>query len=376
VDLRLSVEDRRLRAELRAVCRERVPADVREAERARRELTKDEVVRSQRALNAAGLAVPHWPVEWGGRDWTPLQRHLWHEELQLAGVPIPYGLNTTMAGPVIAEFGTDEQKRRFLPATANLDIWWAQGFSEPGAGSDLAAVATTAVRDGDVYLLNGQKTWTTYAPDSDWMFTLVRTDPAAPERQAGLSFLLVDMTLPGITVRPIELVDGSREVNEVFLDDVRVPVADRLGPENAGWSIAKCLLGDERVGAAPVAATKVLLETVRAVAPGDPRLVELETELLAVETTALRVAADSADGRAQPASSILKLVGTELRQRVTELALELAGTRALDPHDPTVSEWARTAGTGYLNYRKASIYGGSSEIQRTVIASSILGLGR
>ena len=199
--------------------------------------------------------MPNWPVEWGGKDWTPLQRHIWHEEMQLANVPIPLAFNASMVGPVIAAFGSQELKERFLPKTANLDIWWSQGFSEPDAGSDLASLRTTAVREGDEYVVNGQKTWTTLGQYGDWIFTLVRTDPEA-KKQAGISFLLIDMTSPGVTVRPIELIDGGFEVNEVFFDNVRVPAENLVGEENKGWDYAKFLLGNERVGVAPVGSTK------------------------------------------------------------------------------------------------------------------------
>ena len=230
--LRLSDQDAAFRERMRTFFTTQVPQDLRDAVAARQELTKDHTVRAQRVLNAAGLAVPAWPVEWGGRGWTALQRHIWHEEMQLACVPMPLPFNTSMVGPVIAAFGTQEQKKRFLPATANLDIWWSQGFSEPDAGSDLASLRTAAVRDGDHYVVTGQKTWTTLGQYGDWIFTLVRTDPAAPKRQQGISFLLIDMTSPGLTVRPIRLIDGSAEVNEVFFDDVRVPVANLVGEEN------------------------------------------------------------------------------------------------------------------------------------------------
>jgi alkylation response protein AidB-like acyl-CoA dehydrogenase len=381
VDLSLNAADRAFRDELRRQFIEVVPADVRAAESAGHELTKDQIVRSQRSLHAVGLAVPRWPVRWGGRDWTELQHHLWLSELQLAGVPIPFGLNTNMVGPVLAEFGTPEQQERFLPATAALDLWWVQGFSEPGSGSDLASVSTRAVLDGDHYVVSGQKTWISFAPSGDWMFTLVRTGPADGPPREGLTFLLIDLTAPGITIRPIEFVDGSREVNDVFLDEVRVPLADVVGEPGRGWSYTKFLLGNERVGVAPSATTQRMLGNAKTAAcrprpdgtrPLDEpalaaRFAELETELLSLELTELRIAASSTDGRAQPVSSILKLVGTEQRQAVTELALEIAGTEALTTVAPL-------AATTYLNYRKGSIYGGTNEIQRQVIATSILGL--
>ena len=382
--LRLSDEDAAFRDRLRTFFTTEVPQDLRDAVAARQELTKDQTVRAQQVLNAAGLAVPAWPVEWGGQPWTTLQRHIWHEEMQLACVPLPLPFNTSMVGPVIATFGSQEQKERFLPPTANLDIWWSQGFSEPEAGSDLASLRTAAVRDGDVYVVNGQKTWTTLGQYGDWIFTLVRTDPNAPKKQQGISFLLIDMTSPGLTVRPIRLIDGSVEVNEVFFEDVRVPVANLVGEENMGWTYAKFLLGNERVGVAPVGSTKRLLGQAKQYAGkqlSDPlvaaRFAALENELLALELTALRVVANSSDGKPHPASSVLKLKGSELQQAVTELLVDLAGPAGIASaadDASTVPGWARVASPRYLNFRKASIYGGSNEVQRQIIASTILGL--
>jgi alkylation response protein AidB-like acyl-CoA dehydrogenase len=388
--LQLSPEDVAFREEMRTFFTTEVPQHIRDTVAARRELSKKQIVEAQQALNAAGLAVPGWPVEWGGKDWTPLQRHIWHEEMQMANVPIPLAFNASMVGPVIAAFGSAELKERFLPKTANLDIWWSQGFSEPDAGSDLASLRTTAVREGDEYVVNGQKTWTTLGQYGDWIFTLVRTDPDA-KKQAGISFLLIDMTSPGLTVRPIELIDGSVEVNEVWFEDVRVPAENLVGEENKGWDYAKFLLGNERVGVAPVGSTKRVLATAKEVAqtagPGgsslldDPlvaaQFAELENDLLALELTALRVVANSADGKPHPASSVLKLRGTELQQAVTELVVDIAGPEALasgHPEGSDVPDWAQVAVPTYLNYRKASIYGGSNEVQRTIIAGTILGL--
>src|SRR3954463_6565898 len=261
--LRLSEEEAAFREEMRTFFPTQIPRETREAVAAGRHLDKDAYVETMRIMNAAGLAVPSWPVEWGGRDWTPLQRHIWHEEMQLACVPTPLAFNAGMVGPVIANFGSQELKERFLPATANLDIWWAQGFSEPNAGSDLASLTTRAVRDGDDWIVNGQKTWTTLGQHADWIFCLVRTDPAAEREQAGISFLLFPMDSPGVTLRPIELIDGGHEVNEVFFEDVRVPHANLVGEVNQGWSYAKFLLGNERVGVAPVGATKRALATLK-----------------------------------------------------------------------------------------------------------------
>ena len=383
MQLALSAEDAEFRDEMRELFTTLIPEEIRDAVRDQRELSKDQIVTSMRILNQHGLAVPNWPVEWGGRDWSPLRRHIWHEEMQRACVPTPLAFNATMIGPVIAQFGSPELKQRFLPATANLDIWWSQGFSEPDAGSDLASVRTTAVRDGDEYVVNGQKTWTTLGQYGDWIFMLVRTDPEA-KKQAGISMLLIDMTSPGVEVRPIELIDGGHEVNEVWFSDVRVPLDNLVGEENRAWDYAKFLLGNERVGVAPVGATKRLLAQAKEWAGpllDEPllaaRVAELENELLALELTALRVVAHSADGKPHPASSVLKLKGTELQQAVTELVVDLAGPASLATGAGDGSElpwWTRRSTPVYLNFRKASIYGGSNEVQRQIIARTILGL--
>lgn len=261
--LALSDADLAFRDELREFFTTTFPADIRERARTESLNYPEDVVNSMRILNDAGLAVPNWPVEWGGKDWTPLQRQIWSEEMRMACVPEPLAFNASMVGPVIAEFGSTELKERFLPATANLDIWWCQGFSEPEAGSDLASLRTTAVRDGDHYIINGQKTWTTLGQYADWIFLLARTDPNAPKKQAGISFILAEMSTPGITVRPIKLIDGSYEVNEVWFEDVRVPADQLVGEENAGWSYAKFLLSNERSGIARVGISKVWLTEVK-----------------------------------------------------------------------------------------------------------------
>ena len=391
MQLELSAEDTAFREEMREFFTTQVPEDLRQAVREGRELSKEQIVRGQQTLNEHGLAVPHWPVEWGGKDWTDLQLHIWREELQRACAPMPLAFNASMIGPVIAHFGSQEMKERFLAKTANLDIWWSQGFSEPDAGSDLASLRCAAVKDGDEYVVNGQKTWTTLGQHGDWIFNLVRTDPDA-KKQRGISMLLIDMTSPGVTVRPIELIDGGHEVNEVWFEDVRVPAGNLVGEENIGWDIAKFLLGNERVGVAPVGATKRALLRAKEVAkeqPGarggtmleDPlvaaRFVELENELLALELTALRVVAHSADGKPHPASSVLKLKGTELEQAVSELAMDIAGPAGLATgagEDTELPLSARLATPTYLNLRKASIYGGSNEVQRQIISRTILGL--
>ncbi|MDV3133040.1 acyl-CoA dehydrogenase family protein [Mycobacterium sp. 29Ha] len=390
--LALSDEDAKFRDELRDFFTTQVPAEI--LERARNDELRfpEDMVATQQILNAAGLAVPNWPVEWGGKDWTPLQRQIWSDELRMAHVPEPLAFNASMIGPVIAQFGSQEMKQRFLPPTANLDIWWAQGFSEPEAGSDLASLRTTAVRDGDHYVINGQKTWTTLGQFADWIFVLARTDPDAPRKQAGISILLAEMSTPGITLRPIKLIDGSYEVNEVWFEDVRVPADQLVGEENAGWGYAKFLLSNERTGIARIGTTKVWLDDVKryaattTIGDGDTtllqdpifasRIAEAECELLALELTQLRVSGDEGTGKPNPASSILKLRGSQLQQTVTDLLVEVAGPNALPfgAADAASPAWAQHAAPKYLNYRKTSIYGGSNEVQRTIIASTILGL--
>ncbi|WP_433562811.1 acyl-CoA dehydrogenase family protein [Nocardia sp. CA-151230] len=387
--LALSPDEVKFRDDLREVYRTKIPAEIRDRMKYGLELSRDDIVTTHRILNENGLAVPKWPVQWGGRDWSPMQLHIWEDEMQLASVPEPLTFNAQMIGPVIAQFGSEELKQRFLPATANLDIWWCQGFSEPDAGSDLAAVRTTAVRDGDSYIVNGQKIWTTLAQYADWIFCLVRTDPTV-KKQAGISMLLFDVKTPGVTIRPIKLIDGHHEVNEVFFENVRVPADQLVGEENMGWTYAKFLLGNERTGITGVGRTKVKLGVAKEYAAQirsgsgtlleDPafaaRVAEIENELLALELTLMRVVSNSNDGKPNPASSVLKLRGSELQQAATELLLDVAGPDALPVNAGDIASpgWAQRSGPGYLNFRKTTIYGGSSEVQRTIIASTILGL--
>ncbi|MEV6214266.1 acyl-CoA dehydrogenase family protein [Nocardia sp. NPDC051833] len=388
--LALSSEEVAFRDELRHFYKTEIPVEIRDRVKYGHELSRDDIVTANKILNDHGLAVPNWPVAWGGKDWTPMQRHLWLDEMQLASVPEPLTFNASMVGPVIAQFGSEELKQRFLPPTAALDIWWCQGFSEPDAGSDLASLRTTAVRDGDSYIVNGQKIWTTLGQYADWIFCLVRTDPNAPKKQAGISFLLFDVRSPGVTMRPIKLIDGSYEVNEVFFENVRVPADQLVGEENQGWTYAKFLLGNERTSITGVGKTKVKIglakDYARQTRTGhgtlleDPvfaaRVAELENELLALELTQLRVVSNSADGKPNPASSVLKLRGSELQQAATELLLDIAGADALpvDAEGIASPAWAQHTGPGYLNYRKVTIYGGSSEVQRSIVSSTILGL--
>jgi alkylation response protein AidB-like acyl-CoA dehydrogenase len=388
MNLELTPEEIAFRDDLRAIFRE-VPQEIRDRNRAG-QVTHDDIVASQQVLNSHGIAVPHWPVEYGGQDWTATQAHIFTNELQRAGVPEPLPFNVGMVGPVIAAFGNDDQKERFLAKTANLDIWWSQGFSEPGAGSDLAGLKTTAVRDGDEYVVNGQKTWTTLGQYGDWMFLLVRTDPNADKPQKGISFLLVDLDTPGIERRPIRLIDGSVEVNEFFFTDVRIPAENLVGEENKGWTYAKFLLGNERNGMAQVGSSQRLYTALVEIAAHrevagrpvleDPvfrgRLFDVKMRLTALEATQLRVTAASADGKPSPLSSLLKMQGSRIIQELNDLTVTALGSDAVEI---TGAPTTGSAGDGdavvdYLNNRKVSIYGGSNEVQANVIAKGILGL--
>ena len=353
MDLRFSAEENAFRDKLRTFFRSKVPASIRTKVMEGRHLDKEDWVTAHQVLHAEGLAVPHWPKAWGGSDWTPVQHYIYMEELQYNGVPQPLPFNVSMCGPVIIAFGTEAQKQRFLPRMASLDDWWCQGFSEPGAGSDLAGLTTSAVRQGDHYVVNGQKTWTTLAQYADWIFCLVRTDPTA-KKQLGISFLLIDMKTPGLTVRPIQTLDGGREVNEVFFDDVKVPAENLIGQENRGWDCAKFLLGNERTGIARVGYSKQRVQRIKELAAkvmaGDRPLIEderfrekvaaVEVELKALEMTQMRVLAEDRnrkDKLPNPKSSILKIKGSEVQQATTALLLEVAGPLAL-PYQPEADD--------------------------------------
>jgi alkylation response protein AidB-like acyl-CoA dehydrogenase len=395
MDIALTKQERAFAEEMRTFFRTEIPAEIRAKGAHGAEVTREDFVTTQQILNAHGYAVPHWPVQWGGRDWTPAQRHLCAEEMAIAYVPPPVAFNVAMIGPVIATFGSEEMKQRFLPPTANLDIWWGQGFSEPNAGSDLASLKTSAVRDGESYIVNGQKTWTTLAQWADWIFCLVRTDPHA-KKQSGISMLLIDMSTPGVTVRPIHLIDGGYEVNEVFFEDVRVPVENLVGEENRGWDYAKFLLGNERTTNAGVGLIKGRILRIKRVAAqvmahgrpvlDDPlfraRLTRLEIETTALEMSVLRVLANESKhpDKPDPVSSVLKLKGSELQQDAAELLLDVLGPAALPyrtdarvPHGfAALPDGAVDAMPRYFNWRKASIYAGSNEVQRQIIAKAIL----
>ena len=400
MDLRLTPEEFAFRDDVRAFFRQALPAPIRRKMELGQRQSKEDIVTWQRILNAKGWAVPHWPVEWGGTGWTPVQNYIFKEEMQLAPAPDPLAFNVSMVGPVIIAFGNEAQKRHFLPKVANLDYWFCQGFSEPGAGSDLASLRTSARRDGEHYVVNGQKIWTSRAHNADWMFCLVRTD-ANVKPQLGISYLLIEMKTPGLTVRPIPTIDGEHHFNEVFFDDVRVPVANLIGEENKGWTYAKYLLGNERTGIARVGASKYRIQKAKELASsvmiGDTPLSQterfrekvaaIEVELKALEITQMRVVSRAASlpkGVQDPASSVLKLKGTELQQAATEILMEVAGANAMalqSEHlwgiatdEPIGPEWSATVAPDYFYTRAASIYGGSNEIQKNVIAKRILGL--
>ena len=401
MDLRFTDEELAFREEVRAFVKANLPASIRQKIVEGRHPSKDDLVTWTRLLNKKGWSVPHWPVEWGGAGWSPVQLLIFNDELQQASAPEPLAFGTSMVGPVIYTFGSQAQKRRFLPRIANLDDWWCQGFSEPGAGSDLAGLRTTARREGGDWVINGQKTWTTLGQYADWIFVLARTNSSV-KKQEGISFILVDMKSPGVTVRPIQTLDGGHEVNEVFFDNVRTPLENLVGEENKGWNYAKFLLGNERTGIARVGISKARLRRIRELAAlhaygarpkiEDPlfrlKLAAVEVELKALEMTQLRVIAGERNrekGKPDPASSVLKIKGSEIQQATSELLMDVVGPYAL-PYEPERDDgtrwneppvgpdWAATIAPTYFNLRKVSIYGGSNEIQRGIIAKAILGL--
>ena len=393
MDLSYSADELAFRNEVRDWLAAHLPADIRDKVTGYRALTKDDYVRWHKILAAKGWAVPHWPVEWGGTGWNITQRYIYDEEFGIAGAPGLPPFGPSMCASVLHRFGTPEQKARFLPRIREGDDFWVQGYSEPGAGSDLAALKTRAERQGDHYVVNGQKIWTTLGHYGDWIFCLVRTDANAAKRQEGISFLLMDMKTPGITVRPLILMDGGHEVNEIFFDDVKVPLENLVFEENKGWTVAKYLLGHERMGSGNVGASKRELATLRALAAremknGKPlledprfrdRLSRTEVELEALEITSMRFL-DQMRRTGQPPGadvSMLKIRGTEVQQAITELMMQAVGPRtapfkAVDAG--SIDFFTSRLAPRYFNYRKASIYAGSNEIQRNIIAKMTLGL--
>lgn len=363
----------------------------------REDLTKEDYLSWHQILAKKGWSAPSWPKEYGGTGWTATQKYIFGEEMARAEtVPIlPFGMH--MVAPVIYTFGTPEQKERFLPPILNGTEWWCQGYSEPGAGSDLASLTTRADRDGDFYIVNGQKTWTTLAQHADWGFFLVRTKHDC-KPQEGISFLLIDMKSEGVEVRPIRTMDGGHEVNEVWLDNVKVPVSQRVYEENKGWTCAKFLLAHERSGIAQVARSKRGLERLKKLAQtqtsyGVPliedadflrKIIEVEIDLKALEMTELRTLARESQGKGPgPESSILKINGSVIQQRLTELIMEAQGMYAFpNPREFSAEggnlgagpEEASLAAANYFNMRKTTIYGGSNEIQRNIISKLVMGL--
>jgi pimeloyl-CoA dehydrogenase large subunit len=401
MDLSFTSEELAFRDEVSDFVANNLPASLREKIASGRHPSQVDIVTWTRILYAKGWSVPHWPKEWGGTGWSPVKLSIFNDEIQRGNAPESLAFGTSMVGPVIYTFGSRAQKERFLPRIADLRDWWCQGFSEPGAGSDLAGLRTSAKRDGDAWVINGQKTWTTLAQYADWIFVLARTDPAV-KKQEGISFFLVDMKTPGVTVRPIQTIDGGFEVNETFFDNVRIPLENIVGQENKGWDYAKFLLSNERNGIARVGISKARLAKIRRLAEiptygdrpkmEDPafrmKLAAVEVELKALEMTQMRVIAGASKvetGKPNPMSSVLKIKGSEIQQATTELLMDVVGPYALpfEPeredgerwNEPPVGpDWAATIAPTYFNVRKVSIYGGSNEIQRSIIAKAILGL--
>jgi alkylation response protein AidB-like acyl-CoA dehydrogenase len=391
LDLNYTPEEEAFRAEVRAWLRVALPAELRETVEQGEHVTREQIEGWQKILHGKGWGAPSWPTEWGGPGWDPIRQHIFDEECAVAGAPrqLPFGLR--MVGPVLMHFGTPAQQQRFLPRISSAEDWWCQGYSEPGAGSDLASLNTRAVKKGDRYIVTGQKTWTTLAQHANWMFALVRTDAEA-RKQEGISFVLIDMKSPGVTVRPIVLMDGAAEVNDVFLDEVEVHESLRVGEENQGWTIAKFLLEHERTNIANVGISKRELARAWKLARdkrrhGRPladdslfaaRLAEVEAELMALEIMQLRVLTSARDGgRPGPLSSMLKIKGSEILQRISELIVEAQGINALrcDLDTEPPGRWVQAPEAAiYLNLRKVSIYGGSNEIQRGILAKHVLGL--
>ncbi|GFE65587.1 acyl-CoA dehydrogenase family protein [Litoreibacter roseus] len=397
MDLNYSAEELAFREDVKQFLSDNLPAAFSDKVRKGQSLTKAEHEDWHAILNGRGWLAGNWPVEHGGPGWNAVERHIFEEECALAFAPriVPFGVS--MLGPVLHKFGNDAQKAHWLPRILNGDDWWCQGYSEPGAGSDLASLKTKAVREGDHYIVNGQKTWTTLGQHANMIFCLVRTDPDA-KAQEGISFLLIDMDTPGIEVRPIILLDGSAEVNEVWFTDVKVPVENLVGEENKGWTYAKYLLTHERTNIAGVGFSTAGLESVKRIARAEmaggrplienphfaARLAKVEIDLMAMATTNLRVISKAAQGQAPGVeSSMLKVKGTVIRQDINDLARRAAGPYALPfaseavdgMNEPPVGpDYAAPVAAQYFNNRKLSIYGGSNEVQRQIIAKSTLGV--
>jgi len=393
MDLNYSQDESAFRDEVRGWIKQNLPQDLREKIANYDELGREDLLRWHKILAKRGWVAPAWPKEFGGTDWNVVQRYIFEEECGFAATPPLVAFSLRMCAPVLLRFGTDAQKQKFLPRIYKGEDFWCQGYSEPGSGSDLASLKTKAVKQDGHYVVTGQKIWTTLAHYADWIFCLVRTDGSKEKRQDGISFLLIDMKTPGVTVRPIRLLDGSYEVNEVWFEDVEVPLENRIGEENSGWTCAKFLLGHERTNIAGVGASKRELLRLKRIAAQerkdgrplieDPafaaKIAEVEIELMALEITNLRVLAAEAERRAPgPEASLLKIKGSEIQQALAELMMQAVGPYALPLHrkGPAAAgpAYAGPLSAAYLNMRKTSIYSGSNEIQRNIIAQAILGL--
>jgi alkylation response protein AidB-like acyl-CoA dehydrogenase len=392
MDLAFTPEEQKFREEVRAWVRANLPQEIAHKVHNALHLTREDMQRWARILGKKGWLGYGWPKEFGGPGWTAVQKHLFEEEAALAGAPriIPFG--PVMVAPVIMAFGSPEQQKRFLPGIASGEVWWSQGYSEPGSGSDLASLKTRAERRGDKYIVNGQKTWTTLAQYGDWIFCLVRTSTEG-KPQTGISFLLIDMKSPGVTVRPIIMLDGAHEVNEVFFDNVEVPAENLIGEENKGWTYAKHLLSHERTNIADVNRAKRELERLKRIAKSEgvytdtrfrDEIAKLEVDIVALEMLVLRVLSAEKSGKNPlDIAGLLKIKGSEIQQRYSELMMMAAGPFAA----PFIKEAMEAGYQGeyvgaayvaplaatYFNMRKTTIYGGSNEVQRNIVSQTVLG---
>lgn len=398
MDLSFNDEELAFQTQVREFLKKKLPADVKERYQRGVHFTKEGQERWQKILNEQGWMAPNWPAEYGGTGWTATQKYIFAQEMGRASAPPPMPFGISMVGPVIYTFGNQEQKDVYLPRILKSDDWWCQGYSEPGSGSDLASLKTKADRDGDDYIVNGQKTWTSHAQHANMIFCLVRTDQKA-KAQEGISFLLIDMNTPGITCRPIIGLDKEHTLNEVFFDDVRVPVANRIGDENKGWTYAKFLLGNERTSIARIAQSKLRVKHLHEIAANEKvdghllnedrdfmrKLTQIEVDLMALEYTELRMLSKIEKGETLTAEpSMLKIKGSEIQQRLTELLVESIGMYGAAYDSLSVREgrndlnfapdYAHGPMAEHLYLRAATVYGGSNEIQRNIISKMVLGL--
>jgi len=392
MDLAFTPEEQKFREEVRAWVRANLPQEIAHKVHNALHLTRDDMQRWAKTLGKKGWLGYGWPKEFGGPGWTAVQKHLFEEETALAGAPriVPFG--PVMVAPVIMAFGSPEQQKRFLPGIASGEVWWSQGYSEPGSGSDLASLKTRAERKGDKYIVNGQKTWTTLAQYGEWIFCLVRTSTEG-KPQTGISFLLIDMKSPGVTVRPIIMLDGGHEVNEVFFDNVEVPAENLIGEENKGWTYAKHLLSHERTNIADVNRAKRELERLKRIAKSEgvytdtrfrDEIAKLEVDIVALEMLVLRVLSAEKSGKNPlDIAGLLKIKGSEIQQRYTELMMLAAGPFAAPfikeameagyQGDYVGAAYIAPLAASYFNMRKTTIYGGSNEVQRNIVSQTVLG---